>query len=55
MEKTPGEMKVMTDYWAMKESQRLKKFEKGERIVEALKELVGKGLTNNNMNHILTH
>lgn len=38
---TPGKMKVMTDYWEMKESQRLKKVEKGERIAEALKELVG--------------
>ena len=43
MEKTPGEMKVMTDYWAMQENQRLKKVESGERIAEALRGLVGKG------------
>lgn len=39
---SPGEMKVMTDYWAIKENERLKKVESGERIMEALKELVGR-------------
>lgn len=39
---TPGEMKVMTDYWEMKENQHLKKIENGERIAEALRGLAGR-------------
>lgn len=37
-----GKIGVMLDYWEMKENERLKKIENGERIMEALKGLVGR-------------
>ena len=37
-----GEIGVMIDYWEMKENERLKKIENSERIMEALKGLVGR-------------
>lgn len=37
-----GEIGVMIDYWEMKEKERQEKMKEGERMIEALKGLVGR-------------